>query len=124
MPEFEEARLEALAQETGAGIAEAPGDPRGEVVAPDRDDAEAEIGREQLLAAADLAPVIAQLMDLATQAGDLGTAAGMNAARGLLIEAARLKGLLAEQFPESRPGPILPPQLTKEEWVEIFGPKR
>lgn len=115
--------METLAQGPGAGVAEEPGDGRGEVVAPDRNDA-AEIEREQLLAAADFVPVIARLMDLARQARDLGTPAAMNAARGLLVEAARLKGLLAEQSPEARPEPILPPRTTKEEWVEIYGPKR
>jgi len=124
MPALEDARMETLSQGAGAGVAEAPADGRGEVVAPDRNDAAAEIKREELIAAADLAPVIAQLMDLAAQARDLGTPAAMNAARGLLVEAARLKGLLAEQCPEARPQRPLPPQLTKEEWVEIFGPKR
>jgi hypothetical protein len=123
-PAFEDTRLEALAQETGAEIAEAAGERRGEVVAPDGNDAPAEGGREQLLAAADLTPVIAQLMDLAREAQDLGTAAAMSAARGLLIEAARLKGLLAEQCPQATSGRLREPQLTKEEWVEIFGPKR
>ena len=81
MPALEDTRLETLARGAGAGFAETEGAGRGEVAAPDRDEAAAESRRGQLIAAVDLAPVIVQLMDLATQAGDLGTPAAMNAAR-------------------------------------------
>jgi hypothetical protein len=123
MPALEDTRLETSTREAGAGVAEAPGDRAGEAIATDPNVSEAEIGREQLLAAADLVPVITQLMDLAGEARDLGTAAGMNAARGLLVEAARLKGLLkTEGVEEARPGHIQTPVMTTEEWMAAFAP--
>ncbi|MBA3812265.1 MAG: hypothetical protein H0X27_11610 [Caulobacteraceae bacterium] len=65
----------------------------------------------------DLAPLIDRCVALADTAGTFKTAAGMVAARGLLAEAARLKGLL--------PIPASPPRrrLTTEEWVAEYAPK-
>jgi hypothetical protein len=64
-------------------------------------------------------------MRLAKKAGELGTGAGMVAARGLLAEAIRLK---RDQPPTLAPPPgddgvILPPKLTTEEWLAAFAPK-
>ena len=66
---------------------------------------------------ADLGFLIDQCIALADKAGDLGTAAGMVAARGFLVEAARLKGLL--------PAPVPPPRrrLSTEEWLAKHAPK-
>ncbi|MBA3812295.1 MAG: hypothetical protein H0X27_11765, partial [Caulobacteraceae bacterium] len=80
----------------------------------------AEIGREKTLAAKDLMPVIEEMMRLVKEASKLDTAAGLTAARGLLAEAARLKGLL----PEPPWAPEEPPRrrLTTEEWVAKYAP--
>lgn len=65
----------------------------------------------------DIGPVIDKLMALANAAGKLKTAAAMVAARGFLVEAARLKGLL--------PAPAPPPRrrLSTEEWLAEYAPK-
>ncbi len=71
----------------------------------------------------DLGPVINALMGLAVKAGELGTAAGMTAARGLLAEAATLKGklgALARSARPERPREIL----TDEEWLAKYGPSK
>lgn len=78
----------------------------------------AEIGREKTLAAKDLTPVIEEMMRLATTAGELNTVAGLTAARGLLAEAARLKGLLPE--PPWVPEEQFPRELSHEEWMAKY----
>ena len=70
---------------------------------------------------ADVGPVITLLMDQAEAAGLLGSAAGFTAARGLLIEAARLKA--AAPPPPTSAGPPLEREMTEEEWLAEFGPK-
>lgn len=79
----------------------------------------AEIGREQTLAAKDLTPVIEEMMRLAKEAGKLNTVAGLTAARGLLAEAARLKGLLPE--PPWVPEAPLIRTLSNDEWMAEYG---
>ena len=69
----------------------------------------------------DLAPVIDECMRLAKVAGDKDSAAAMVAARGFLVEAARLKGLLgaaaaAPRAPEPRA------ELTDDEWLARYAP--
>lgn len=73
----------------------------------------------------DLKPVIDELMRLALAAGKLRSGAGMTAAKGLLSEAARLKGLL-EARPD-RADPADPPrrvQLSNDEWLAKYAPPR
>ncbi len=65
----------------------------------------------------DLAPVINEMRRLAKKSGELKSAAGMMAAKGLLVEAARLKGLL----PKRGALDDLPPELTDEEWMLRYG---
>jgi hypothetical protein len=84
----------------------------------------AEIRRAKAHAATDLTPMIDALMAAASgkDADELKkTAAGLTAIRGLLVEAARLKGL-------APPAPHLQPsqsrtRMTDEEWMEAFAPK-
>jgi hypothetical protein len=82
----------------------------------------AEIRRARALEATDLTPMIDALMAAAekAQAELEKTPAGLTAIRGLLVEAARLKGL-------APPPPLQAPQprvrMTDEEWMETFAPK-
>ena len=62
----------------------------------------------------DLAPVINELMRLAALGGTLGTAAGLTAAKQLLVEAARLK----ERLP--LPEMVLEPEMSREEWIATY----
>lgn len=66
----------------------------------------------------DLAPLIDRCITLADKAGDLGTAAGMVAARGFLVEAARLKGML----PAPMASEIIP-TLSDEAWMAKYAPR-
>ena len=68
----------------------------------------------------DLEKVFGELMRLAEAAGKLGSAAGMNSARTLLAEAARLRERLPAA-PATAEAP-LPPRLSKEEWIAAFAP--
>jgi len=73
---------------------------------------------------ADVAPVINALMRLARKAGDMPTAAAMAAARGLLAEAAKLKGRLEDKIETpSEATPISPRflPLSDEDWVAKYG---
>jgi len=80
----------------------------------------------------DLAAVFEELMRLAGKTGKSDqplSAAILAAARGLLAEAAKLRmqlppGVGATAPPIARTGPILPPQMSTEEWMEAFAPKR
>ena len=77
----------------------------------------------------DLAKVFHEMMRLVEKAEEKESAAGLAIAKGLLTEAGRLRSLLppglgAAPPVEPRPGLILPPPLTKEEWIEAFAPKR
>lgn len=82
----------------------------------------AEIRRAKALEGADLTPMIDALMAAAKDAQDNKeqTPATLTAIRGLLVEAARLKGL-------APPPPAQPPQprrrMTDEEWMATFAPK-
>ncbi len=72
-----------------------------------------------------LKPVIDDLMRLAQAAGELGSAAGMTAARGLLCEAARLKGLLeAQSCLATVADPPRRVPLSDDEWLAKFAPPR
>ena len=68
----------------------------------------------------DLVPVINEMAKRGIEAGKLGTAAGMIAARQLLAEAARLKQLLP--VPEEAYPPPRRRQMSTREWVETFCP--
>ena len=83
----------------------------------------AEIRRARALEAADLTPMIDALMAAAKEAQDKEekTPAGLTAIRGLLVEAARLKGLAPPPLPAQ---PMQPRRrMTDEEWMEAFAPK-
>ena len=72
----------------------------------------------------DVAPVITALMRLAKKAGDMSTPAAMAAARGLLAEAAKLKGRLEDkgERPDIVPEDVsryLP--LSDEDWMAKYG---
>jgi hypothetical protein len=79
--------------------------------------------------APELKAVYEKAMELAGTAGELGTAAGMMAAKALLSEAARARQSLAppqaDQTGPARtdPAPIRP-VLTREEWLAAFAPPR
>ena len=69
----------------------------------------------------DLGPVIDECMRLAQVAGGMDSAAAMVAARGFLVEAARLKGLLGAPAPAAC-APEPRPELTDEEWLARYAP--
>ena len=69
----------------------------------------------------DLGPVIDALMTGAKGAGDLGSAAGFVAMRGMLVEAARLKSLVVLPPAPIRIDP--PRSLSEAEWLDRYGPK-
>jgi hypothetical protein len=128
MAALENRRMEALAQgladglalhaaTKAAGYSRQTGESRRRAARADVQARVAEIARERRASAADLEPVIEQLIGLAAEAGKLGTAAGMTAARGLLSEAARLKLLLP---PAPDPNRYVPPDLTTEQWVAKY----
>ena len=78
----------------------------------------------QLDETSDVAPVIEALMRLAKKAGDMPTAAGMAAARGLLAEAAKLKGRLQDKGETAgRVEPVDPRYLplSHEDWMAEYG---
>jgi hypothetical protein len=125
MAALDDTRREALAQgladglalhaaTKAAGYSRQTGESRRPAARADIQARVAEIASERRAAAAALEPVIDKLMDLAAEAGKLGTAAGMAAARGLLSEAARVKLLLP---PAPDPNRYVPPDLTTEQWV-------
>ncbi len=72
----------------------------------------------------DVAPVINELMRLAREAGTFKTAAGMVAARGLLAEAARLKGRLGEPVAVERETAPREPPLSNADWLAKHAPSR
>ncbi len=67
----------------------------------------------------DLGSLIDELIAMAKEARKLNTAAGFTAARGLIGEAARLKGLLPHEDPAPAP---YKPRMTTEEWIRKFRP--
>ena len=74
----------------------------------------------------ELAAVYDEMMRLARAAGRLKTGAGMLAAGKFLAEAARLCERATKAASEGGArlaGPIMPPVLTKEEWLAAFVPK-
>ena len=82
-----------------------------------------------------LREVFDQLMDLAKKAGELGTGAGMAAAKALLAEAARIRLAIGEAQAAAQAraqalaaaAPLepaaLPPMFTRAEWIAEFGAK-
>ena len=133
----EKARTQAIAQPPAGGVRAGDGEGRGAVggvrggrlqalLHPGRADQETGRGGRARRAAprgtglggsGDLAPVINEMRRLAVAAGELGTAAGMMAAKGFLVEAARLKGMLPVELAP------LPRRLTNEEWLAKHKPK-
>ena len=83
----------------------------------------AEIRRAKALEAADLTPMIDALMATAKQAREEGkkSPAVLTAIRGLLVEAARLKGLAPPPPPLQARQPRV--RMTDEEWMATFAPK-
>ena len=83
----------------------------------------AEIRRAKALEATDLTPMIDALMAAAKNAQEKleKTPAGLTAIRGLLVEAARLKGLAPPPPPLQSMQPRR--RMTDEEWMETFAPK-
>ena len=102
----------------------APKGGRGRIVA-QREDVKARV--DELVQArkwggsSDLGPVIDECMRLTQVAGKMKTAAAMVAARGLLVEAARLKGLLGAPAPRAG-APEPRPELTDDEWLARYAP--
>ena len=83
----------------------------------------AEIHRAKALEAADLTPMIDALMATAKQAREEGkkSPAALTAIRGLLVEAARLRGLAPPPPPLQARQPRT--RMTDEEWMATFAPK-
>jgi hypothetical protein len=71
----------------------------------------------------DVAPVINELMRLARDAAKVGTVPAMVAARGLLAEAGKLKGRLAERPDIFDAEPVEPP-MSKADWVATYVTKQ
>jgi hypothetical protein len=68
-----------------------------------------------------LEPVIDRLMGLAETAGELRSAAALNAARGLLADAAKLRQQLdAQSFPTADDYDDIPPSVSEEEWIKKY----
>ncbi len=125
MPALENVRLEALAQALArglplhaataeAGFSRQNAMSKRRVQRPDVVKRVWEIEVERYEADADLRPLIAQLGDLADKSGELNTASAMVAARGLIADAAKLKGLLPKPAAKAE---VLEPVLTTEEWI-------
>jgi len=77
----------------------------------------AEIQQAAIGETRDLPVLISKMVAMADAAAELGSAAGMREAKALLVEAARLKGLLP-------PSPARPPQppMSRAEWMARFAP--
>lgn len=134
--ELPDGRLEAMAQGlalglTAAGASEAAGfnghgkDARRRADVPAMQARVAEIKlRREAGGTADLAPVIDRLVAASDKAVALGTAAGMVAARGFLVDAARLKGLLPGAPKPSQYSKFVPsePPMDDDAWVARFAP--
>ena len=134
MAELEDERREKFAQgladdmpawRAWAAAGYAPKGGRGRIVA-QREDVKARV--DELVQArkwggsSDLGPVIDECMRLAKVAGEKDSAAAMVAARGFLVEAARLKGLLGAPAPAT--GAADPrPELTDDEWLARYAPR-
>ncbi len=72
-----------------------------------------------------IAPLIDLLLTYATLSSNLGTAAGMREARGMVVEAARLKALLPEE-PDDDPNASEDWAATpynREQWLAEFAPQ-
>ncbi|MGH6986435.1 MAG: hypothetical protein ACRED9_06295 [Caulobacteraceae bacterium] len=132
MSALDNPRLEALAQALAdglpiheatrrAGFSRQSGMTRRRCARRDVRERIAEIRLERARTASDVRPVIEKMMALAEEAGKLKSGAGMTAAHKLLVEAARLKATHAPSRP--RETWALPPQLSKEEWLDAFAPK-
>jgi hypothetical protein len=70
----------------------------------------------------EVSEMIGALMRLAGKAGEMRTAAAMVAARGLLAEAAKLKGQLGDPADTFDSAPPEPP-MSKAEWIATYGRK-
>ena len=77
----------------------------------------AEIERERMAAARDLTPVIEAAMKMAEKSAGLETAAGLVAARGFLVEVARLKQMLPT-VPLAR-APVLSDEAWAAKWAHL-----
>jgi hypothetical protein len=71
----------------------------------------------------DLTPVISLLGKAAERAVALNTAASLVAAKGLLVEVAKLKMLLAAKVERAPPPFMLKPRLSDDAWVEKHAPR-
>ena len=76
----------------------------------------AEIQTKAISETRNLEPLINRMVQLSAEAAALKSAAGIREAKDLLVEAARLKGLL--------PAPVTPPmpRMSREEWLAKYGP--
>jgi hypothetical protein len=77
----------------------------------------AEIERERMAAARDLTPVIEAAMKMAEKSAALNTGPGMVAARGFLVEVARLKVMLPT-VPLAR-APVLSDEAWAAKWAHL-----
>jgi len=77
----------------------------------------AEIQTEAIGGTRDLTPLINRMIQLSAQAAALNSAAALREAKDLLVEAARLKGLL----PAPPPPPPMP-RMSREEWLAKYAP--
>jgi|SRR5580693_4507181 hypothetical protein len=82
-----------------------------------------EIRTERPQSLTEAEPLIAQLLDAATKARLLNSAAGYAAVRSLLAEAARLQSRVEGPVALAPPRPRLP-EMTNQEWLAEYGPKR
>jgi len=132
MAAFENARMETLAQGLAAGLAlhEATaaagfsrqnGMSRRRAARADVTTRVAQIAAERIAKAADLVPVIDQLMTLAAKAETMTSAAALSAARGLLAEAVKVKAMLPAKAAGRDEEPRVP-NLNKEERLKAFSP--
>jgi hypothetical protein len=67
-------------------------------------------------------PMIVKLMELAQTAAKLGTGSGLNAAKGLLAEAAKLRQQMDAQLLEES-NDLLRPEMSEEEWFRTYAPQ-
>lgn len=83
---------------------------------------EQKVREEDARTLTEVEPIIHKLIEAAAKAGSLDSAAGYSAMRGLLAEAARLQLRvdISLLLPPSPPEP----EMTREEWLAEYGPKR
>jgi len=81
------------------------------------------VARARLCDEAQPEEMIVELMELARIAATLGSGSGLNAARGLLAEAAKLRQQLEAQLLEESDEPLRP-EMSEEEWFRTYAPSR